>query len=297
MGGIGAGAAAAHLLAPVKALAADVTRVLIRNIETFDIQMPQSTNAPRVEIFGGGPPGRINVVRVETDSGARGYSFLGSSPEQVKAAMTVLAGQDLFAVDVHLKKGLIQWAGIEEAIWDAIGRIAGQPVSRMLGGAKLTTIPVYCTYVWPGAADQSQVAPKVQSEQAALLRKAGFKAMKIRIFRPNYMDDVQACKEIRSVGGEGFRVMVDRTATQPGLWTYPQGLAAAQALQEAGVCWLEEPFERNDFEGPARLAREVDILITGGEGYRGLAPIANAWFAVHMTSCSPRSERSQAFSC
>jgi L-alanine-DL-glutamate epimerase-like enolase superfamily enzyme len=37
------------------------------------------------------------------------------------------------------------------------------------------------------------------------------------------------------------------------------------------VYWLEEPFDRNDFEGPARLAREVDILITGGEGYRGLA--------------------------
>jgi D-galactarolactone cycloisomerase len=270
--GVGVGAAAASLLAPIKAVAADVKRVLIRNIETFDIQMPQLTNSPPVETFGGGQRGRINVVRVETDSGVRGYSFLGSSPEQVKAAMAVLGGQDLFAVDAHLKRGLIQWASVEEAIWDAIGRIAGQPVSRLLGGAKLTTIPAYCTYVWPGGADQSQVAPKVQSEQAGLLKKAGFKAMKIRIFRPNYMDDVQACREILAVGGAGFRVMVDRTATQPGLWTYPQGLAAAQALQEAGVYWLEEPFDRNDFEGPARLAREVDILITGGEGYRGLAP-------------------------
>ena len=104
MGGIGAGAAAAHLLAPVKALAADVRRVLIRNIETFDIQMPQSTNAPRVEIFGGGPPGRINVVRVETDSGARGYSFLGSSPEQVKAAM-VSTFSDECGVTTHRLRG------------------------------------------------------------------------------------------------------------------------------------------------------------------------------------------------
>jgi len=234
--------------------------------------MPQSANTPPVELFGGAQRGRLNVVCVETDSGVRGYSFLGSSPEQVKAAMAVLGGQDLFAVEAHLKKGLMQWAAIEEAIWDAIGRIAGQPVSRLLGGAKLTTIPVYCTYVWPGNADQSQVTPKVQAEQARLLKNAGFKAMKIRIFRPDYRDDVQACREILAVGAAGFRVMVDRTATQPGLWTYPQGLAAAEALQEAGVYWLEEPFDRNDFEGPARLAREVDILITGGEGYRGLAP-------------------------
>jgi len=47
-------------------------------------------------------------------------------------------------------------------------------------------------------------------------------------------------------------------------------LAAAKALQQLGVYWLEEPFPRDDFEGPARLAREMDILITGGEGFRGL---------------------------
>ena len=58
--------------------------------------------------------------------------------------------------------------------------------------------------------------------------------------------------------------MVDRTAHLSGkVWDYPTGLAAAKALQQAGVYWLEEPFARDDFEGPARLAREVDILITG----------------------------------
>ncbi len=268
---IASGLATAGLLQPVKALAAEAKRILIRNIETFDIQVP-GAKYPVAEVFGGLPAGRVNVTRVETDSGTRGYSFLGSTPEMAAEARKVLLGQDLFAVEEHLKKGLLLWTGIEEAIWDAIGRIANQPVSRLLGGAKLATIPVYCTYVWPGAADQSHIAPKEQGKQAVLLKDAGFKAMKIRIFRPNYMDDVEACSEILAAGGPGFRAMVDRTATQPGLWTYPQGLAAAQALQKAGVYWLEEPFDRNDFEGPARLAREVDILITGGEGYRGLAP-------------------------
>src|SRR6185295_9716920 len=221
-------------------------RILIRNIETFDIQVPQPTNAPAIETFGGETRGRINVTRVETESGMRGYSFLGSAPDMVTEARKVLIGQDLFAVEQHLKRGLLSWTGVEEAIWDAIGRVANQPVSRLLGGAKLNTVPVYCTYVWPGGADQSQIPPKDQSKQALLLRKAGFKAMKIRIFRPNYMQDVEACSEILAVGGDGFRVMVDRTATQPGLWNYPQGLAAALALQKAGVFWLEEPFDRND---------------------------------------------------
>jgi len=133
MAGIGAGAVAANFLGSVKAIAADVKRVLIRNIETFDIQMPQSASIPPVELFGGAQRGRLNVVRVETDSGVRGYSFLGSSPEQVKAATAVLGGQDLFAVEAHLKKGLIQWAAIEEAMWDAIGRIAGQQLAFASG--------------------------------------------------------------------------------------------------------------------------------------------------------------------
>ena len=50
-------------------------------------------------------------------------------------------------------------------------------------------------------------------------------------------------------------------------------MAAAKALQKVGVYWLEEPFARDDFEGPARLCREMDpLMITGGEGWKGLDP-------------------------
>ena len=162
--GVGAGIAA-DVMMPVKSLAAEAKRILIRNIETFDIQVPQPTNAPAIETFGGETRGRINVTRVETESGVRGYSFLGSAPDMVTEARKVLIGQDLFAVEQHLKRGLLSWTGVEEAIWDAIGRVANQPVSRLLGGAKLTTVPVYCTYVWPGGADQSQILPKDQSKR------------------------------------------------------------------------------------------------------------------------------------
>jgi L-alanine-DL-glutamate epimerase-like enolase superfamily enzyme len=47
-----------------------------------------------------------------------------------------------------------------------------------------------------------------------------------------------------------------------------RGLINWGGIEEA--LWLEEPFARDDFEGPERLAREMDILITGGEGFRGL---------------------------
>jgi L-alanine-DL-glutamate epimerase-like enolase superfamily enzyme len=248
--------------------------VTITGVETFDIQVPQPPGRNQTQLtMRGGTPGRANVTRVKTSAGLNGYSFMGNTPEEVAAAGPVLSGQNLFAVDALLPRGLAGWPSIEEAMWDAIGRVAGQPLCRLMGGAKLDTMPVYFTYVWPGAANQEQVTPAQQAEQAKLVRQAGFKAMKIRIFRRDTMVDVEAVAAIIAAGGPGFRCMVDRTATSPGLWTYDQALAAAHALGKVGCYWLEEPLARDDFEGPARLRKEApEIIITGGEGWKGLAP-------------------------
>jgi len=33
-------------------------------------------------------------------------------------------------MEQHLKRGLINWGGVEEALWDAIGKVANQFGSR-----------------------------------------------------------------------------------------------------------------------------------------------------------------------
>jgi L-alanine-DL-glutamate epimerase-like enolase superfamily enzyme len=280
MAGFSAGAAALpglaeaqdRITAPLRKLAGEAQKVTIKSVTTFDVHVPQTGAVPPTRT--GGPPGRINVTCVETDIGVKGYSFLGSTAQQAAAAQPVLVGNDLFQIESNLKNGLMKWGGIEEAVWDAIGRIAGQPVSRLLGGASLPTQPVYITYVWPGTNGQETITPKQQAEQAKVVKAAGFKAMKIQVFRRDFRVDAEACAEILAMGGPDFRVMVDRTADRSpnGLWTYDQALAAAHALEKAGCYWLEEPLTRDDYEGPARLRRESSIIITGGEGYQGLEP-------------------------
>ena len=274
--GIGATTGLAGLLAPIKALGAEVKPIRIKNVETFNIEIPATPT--EVEA---GVNNRTAVVRVETESGVRGYSFgaaggggggRGAAATGFPLIRTALVGADLFAMEQHLKRGLLNWGGIEEALWDAIGKVANQPVYRLLGGS-ITSIPVYITAVWRGNMDQSQVPIKDQAVYARRLKEAGFRGFKMRIFRPNFMDDVESCAGIIDACGPapGFKVMVDRTAHLSGkVWDYATGLAAAKALQQVGVYWLEEPFARDDFEGPARLAREMDILITGGEGFKGL---------------------------
>lgn len=245
-------------------------KVRITAIESFDIQLPKA-NGGRVfrPTYRGMTAGRNNVVKVSTDAGVSGYSFLGAKLHEVPGAAAFLAGKDLFAVNAYLGGGLLNWPAVEEAMWDTIGRIAGQPLCRLFGGARLDVMPVYLTYVWPVPEDQ--VPPQAQANQAAQIRQAGFMAMKIQMMRTDYRRDVEAAALMLAAGGPGFRVMVDRTAGAKGLWTYDQALAAARALAKAGVYWLEEPLARDDYQGPARLRREVPgIIITGGEGWRGL---------------------------
>ncbi len=259
-------AAMGALTERVRLVAAAAGPVRIKNIEVFPIEIP----IPREELEMG-KYARNTFYEVETDVGVRGYCFDRGTDYRVvdRSIRPALVGKDLFAIEQHLKAGLGQWGGVEQAIWDAIGKIAGQPVYRLLGGAK-SRLKVYLTCVWKGKADQSQVPYKSQAEMALKIKKAGFTGLKTRAWRPNPTDDADACGEIRAAVGPDFSIMVDRTADLNGTWDYSTALRVARALEKHAVAWLEEPFPRDDFISPARLAREVDIPISGGERFRGL---------------------------
>jgi L-alanine-DL-glutamate epimerase-like enolase superfamily enzyme len=256
----------------VEALRAAVKPVRITDVDLFRINIPVSGAAAAAGVMH-----QYDVAKVTTDAGVSGYSFAAPPPRELPAVKEVLVAKDLFNVDGHLREGLGKWGGVEHAVWDAIGRIAGQPVYKLLGGPK-DRVTAYLTCVWPGPADQQQVPFGDQVSMALKIKDAGFKGMKIRVWRPNPMDDVEVCRLIKEATGRDFKLMFDRTAHAPvlmsgqRLWDFETGLKVARGLQKAGAYWLEEPFAREDYETPAKLASMVDILITGGEGYSTLEP-------------------------
>jgi D-galactarolactone cycloisomerase len=244
-------------------------RVRITGVDVYPIRIPVTKDEAAAGLMHA-----FQVVEISTDAGVKGYSFAGPPAAALPAIRALLVGADLHAIEQHLDNGLEKWGGVEHALWDAIGRIAKQPVHRLLGGAS-EKVKAYVTCVWPGRLDQQHVTYAEQAAQAVRLKKAGYKGMKIRAWRPNPLDDADACTEIRAAVGPDFAIMFDRTAHLPQsvgqpVWSFETGLQVARALQRAGAYWLEEPFARDDFESPARLAALVDLPITGGVGYVGV---------------------------
>src|ERR1700761_1941740 len=115
MAGFAAGAAAlpglaeaqSRMAAPLRKLAGEAPKVTIKRVTSFDVNVPQTGAVAPTRT--GGPPGHINVTCVETNSGVKGYSFLGSTAQQVAAAQAVLVGRGLFQMETNLKNGLMKW--------------------------------------------------------------------------------------------------------------------------------------------------------------------------------------------
>ncbi len=122
-GGTLGAAIVATILGRVRAAERAAKPVRIQKIEAFPVQIPASPEEAAM-----GKNARYSVVRVQTDVGVRGYSFAGGGRGLDQTLFKDLAGKDLFALNDHLKAGLDRAGGVEHALWDAIGKVAGQPL-------------------------------------------------------------------------------------------------------------------------------------------------------------------------
>ena len=232
----------------------------ITSVESFDVEIPISEEQREQKVYH-----KTGITRIRTDEGITGYGWAAVDPD---VASAMLVGKDPIQVERHVADGLgHEYYGAENALWDIVGKSAGQPLYRLWGSCR-DRMKLYLTTVWPVDAHQTQVTPGQQAEDIAYLASFGYKAFKIRIWRPDPMDDVETVRQIRSrLGGpENAEIMLDRTGDVSGTdWDDDTGLLIADALHEAGAQWLEEPFVRGDIERHAKLKAASKIPITGGE--------------------------------
>ncbi len=231
------------------------------------------------------------LVQVETDTGVIGAGMTAITNEQVaahaveKVAGPAIIGDDpmnneriwdklywLFSPRGQTGIGCHAIAAIDLAIWDIKGKTLGEPVWRLLGGAR-DNLPVYATFGF-FEFDREQLA-----EAAKIWVSQGFKGLKMvvghnalaRRDEPRPLDgviaeDVKRIQGVRDAIGPDIDLYIDGNC---GLDQH-HALKLARQIEELDISFFEEPITQNDVRGMAWLRSQTSIPLACGQN-EGLA--------------------------
>lgn len=231
------------------------------------------------------PPSTVFVtLQMRTDDGIEGIGHATLVPwsmnDALKAAVDALAQEvvgrdpmDLESIidDLYWAAGAGSTSGvavhaiaaIDVALWDIRGKIAGQPVYKLLGGYT-DRVPVY-------ASGSFWRPHRVEDIPEAGLKfvEQGFSAMKLRLGgEDSPVKEVERLRVLRQAVGDDVELMVDVNQG----WSVNQAIAVGRQLEEHDLYWLEDPVSHQDIEGQTRIADALDVPVAAGEYHYGIEP-------------------------
>ena len=236
------------------------------------------------------------LVEVETDTGLLGLGEAAHFGGPLVSTATVieqelrphLLGQDPRETErlwelmhrrayKHARGGIVIAAisGVDIALWDLRGKLAGMPLWRLLGGYR-RRVPAYAT---GGFYAEGKGVRELADEMRAYCRH-GFRAVKLKVGRNSGIEgsplramadrgvcevslaeDLARVRAVREAIGPDVRLMVDAN----GAWDVPTAVRMGRLLEELDVYWFEEPVWPDDLAGSAEVASKVAIPIAGYE--------------------------------
>jgi L-lyxonate dehydratase len=218
------------------------------------------------------------IVEVFTDSGLVGIGNAALSPRVTKQVIDVylqplLLGADPWDTEFLWQRmyrqtmafgrkgiGMTAISAVDIAIWDLLGKAAGQPVFRLLGGRTKRRIPVYASRLYSQPPDQLAAEAKCYKDQ-------GYAAMKLRFgWGPvdgaaGMQKNVELVRIVREVIGYDIDLMADAYMG----WTLDYARRMLPLLEPYQLRWLEEPVIPDDISGYAALKALGRVPIAGGE--------------------------------
>lgn len=216
------------------------------------------------------------IVVIQTDNGLKGigeacaYGVPPHIKDWVKWLEPNLIGKDPLEPDIVPHTNGRSWsydtavAGIDSALWDLKGKIAGKRVSELLTDNPLDRVRLYassgCRYNW-------RKNPHQLIDEALEYIKNGYTAMKFRIGTEWSWDGVTVdrflglVKELHQEVNGRMELMLDANCR----FTEDQAIVVAKELDKLNFAWFEEPIPGNQIDGYARISASVDMPISGGE--------------------------------
>lgn len=226
---------------------------------------------------------RMVVLRLETTDGLVGWGFGEKSygghfakeaawnrplaavaelnAEFAKRFWPVLHGRP--ATGIKLSEPAETFAGDDAialatrmALWDLIGKSAGLPLFRLLGGDQAReSVPTY------SSACEFQQPDEFLREFYGARRAEGFSMFKIKIGHPDPQHDLRRLLIVRETIGEKASLAADANKA----WTPQETIDRITAFNAAGVnlAYIEDPLDPTDIEGHCLLAKSCPVPVVG----------------------------------
>jgi L-alanine-DL-glutamate epimerase-like enolase superfamily enzyme len=151
---------------------------------------------------------------------------------------------------------------IDMAVWDAVAKIAGKPLFRLLAerygtGTADPRVFVYAAggYYYPGKGLE-----QLQAEMRGYLER-GYTVVKMKIGGAPLADDLTRIEAVLSILGPGQRLAVDAN----GRFDLGTAVAYAKALKPYDLFWYEEAGDPLDYALQAGLAEHYPNAMATGE--------------------------------
>lgn len=224
-------------------------------------------------------------VKVETDEGIAGWGEAYSQYDRDRAVVAQVEELGRYAVgrspfdirhftlmafdDYAQRRGSVELfcaiSGIEQALWDIVGKACGQPVYNLLGGRYRDKIRVYAngwSYGMKEPADYARAAEQVV--------KQGFTALKFdplpapwRTYIPKEHERraVRVVKAIRDAVGPDVDILIEQHRRLAPVHSIRLG----KRLAEFDLYWSEEPCHADNIEALAEVRHATGLPIVTGE--------------------------------
>lgn len=151
---------------------------------------------------------------------------------------------------------------IDMAVWDAVAKIEGKPLYRLLAdryrnGVADEKVWVYAAggYYYPGK-DHTQLQDEMRG-----YRDRGYKVVKMKIGGASLDEDLRRIDAVLEVVGEGRYLAVDAN----GRFDVETAIAYAKALRPYDLFWYEEAGDPLDYALQAELAQHYSAPLATGE--------------------------------
>ena len=159
-------------------------------------------------------------------------------------------------------------SALDLALWDIKGKALGQPVARLIGGAR-NAVPAYATVGLPAFSEAELVAACVKA------LADGYLGAKILVGAGRGIaEDAQRIRAVRAAIGNA-PLMLDANCA----FTVAEAKRLATLVADCDITFFEEPLRGNDIASLAELRRAISIPLASGQMIQSVT-----WFRDVLTA-------------